>query len=251
MQNANILSLSLSLSVCVCATSIASTVGTKEHNFSAPPITPPQTMSQQPRSVVVDALYFDFDLTLSNTSIDAALIDNDTGESKENQLTVEECRAVFEAAANKQDGSLLFTEYCEQAQQFFTRMQTMGVAVVMLSNNNGTNITNGMEAMCLHFSGDVLSLHELRKENPNVTKATVLYQHGVEHGYTAAVFVDDSASQCESMRTEFVEKNIQQQHQIKLNVVKVPKPEKNTTQKGGLFNFPDTVREVEEALLLE
>ena len=209
---------------------------------------------QQPRSVV-DALYFDFDLTLSNTSIDAALIDNDTGESKENQLTAEECRAVFEAAANKQDGSLSFTEYCEQAQQFFTRMQEMGVAVHILSNNNGTNITNGMEAMCLHFSGDVLSLHELRKENPHMTKATVLYQHGVEHGYTAAVFVDDSASQCESMRTEFAEKNIniliQQQHQIKLNVVKAPKPERNTTQKGGLFNFPDTVREVEEALQLE
>ena len=205
-------------------------------------------MSQQRR----DALYLDFDLTLSNTSIDAALFDNDTGESKENRLTVEECRAVYEAAANEQDGSLLFTEYCAQAQQFFTRMQTMGVTMVMLSNNNDTNIANGMEAMCLHFSGDVLSLHAQKQENPNVTKATMLYQHGVEHGYTAAVFVDDSATQCESMRTEFVEKKkMADIHQIRLNIVKVPKPEKNTTQKGGLFNFNDTVREVEEALLLE
>ena len=73
------------------------------------------TMSQ--RSHVADALYFDFDLTLSNTSIDAAVADVDddtnTGESKENCLTVEECRAVFQTAARSQDGSVSFKEYCE------------------------------------------------------------------------------------------------------------------------------------------
>ena len=213
------------------------------------------TMSQ--RSHVADALYFDFDLTLSNTSIDAAVADVDddtnTGESKENCLTVEECRAVFQTAARSQDGSVSFKEYCDRAQQFLFQMDTRGVAVVMLSNNNKTNIVNGMEAMGIHFSGDILSLHEQRRENPDATKWTALYQHGVEHGYTTAVFVDDSAKQCASVLAEFAEEKEKKKMdiQIKIKVVQVPQPKKRTKEKGGLFNFLDAVREVEEALVVE
>ena len=86
-----------------------------------------------------------------------------------------------------------------------------------------------------------------------MTKWAALYQHGVEHGYTTAVFVDDSAKQCASVLAEFAEEKEKKKMdiQIKIKVVQVPQPKKRTKEKGGLFNFLDAVREVEEALVVE
>ena len=202
-------------------------------------------------------LFLDFDLTVANTSIAA------TKNGEDNHLTVDECRDVYAKAATAQDG-ISFEDYCSTAIQFFARMQSSNVPVVILTNNNKNNVQHGMEAMGLtnYLPMDMISIHELRESNADATKAEELHKYCLQHDVRTSVFVDDSSDECQLMRATFpiatfpivnnddddVEEDAVAAALIVLTV-KVPRPEMNTREKGGLFNYPDVMMEVEAALL--